>query len=254
MQVYERKQLLQNYDIRGTITVFDGLRFDEETPYTYREGKRLINLLGDLLQKRSDLKKIGIDPDGNRRPAITGRGMDGVWDFLPLQEASGKPFTSYPHLTIAINRSHASAAITVPNGVKGGFRNKLTAGGFEEFSELMTTLEKRLRPILKRSAGAKPIIYATQRHFRTQNSPAEVDARLEADLRTAFPSDTRIRHQPQWIEAIYNVLTKKRSNIQFGALVQFRYSCPKVRSKETASLFAETWIALRPLIDFVLVP
>ena len=251
MQVYERKQLLNNYDIRGTITVFDGLRFDADNPFTYREGKRLIRLLGDSLQGRSDLKSIDVDPKGDRRPAITGRGTEGVWDFLPLKVARGKPFTAYPHLTIGINRSRATAAVTVPNGVKGGFRKKLSAGGFEEFLTLMATLEKRLRSVVKRSVGAKPMIYITQRHFRSQNSPAEVDARLEADLRTAFNSHVGIRHQPQWLEAIYNILVKKRSNIQFGVEVQFRYTCPRIQSPEAASLFAESWIALKPLIDFV---
>jgi hypothetical protein len=212
MKVYERKQLRQHYDIRGTITVFDGLRFDEENPYTYREGKRLLQLLGDLLQNNKALQKIHVDPDGERRPAITGKGTDGVWDFLPLTQARGKPFTSFPHLTMVIGRTRAVAAVTVPNGVKGGFRSKLSAGGFDQFLELISELNKRLRPVVKRSKGV----------------------------------------QPQWLEAIYDILIKKRSNIQFGIEVQFRYSCPRIRSRDAAALFADTWIALSPLIDFVL--
>ena len=50
IQVFESKMLARDDHIRGTITVFDGLRFDDENPYTYREGKRMIRLLGDLLQ------------------------------------------------------------------------------------------------------------------------------------------------------------------------------------------------------------
>lgn len=66
---------------------------------------------------------IGIAPDGKRRPAITGKGTDAVWDFLPLVVArEAKQFTALPHLTMSINGRHAVAAITVPNGVKGGFR------------------------------------------------------------------------------------------------------------------------------------
>lgn len=253
MQVFERKMLLQEYDIRGTVTVFDGLRFDDNNPYTYREGKRLIRLLGDLLQERNDLRAIGVDPDGARRPAITGKGVEGVWDFLPLLIARGKPFTNYPHLTMGINRSRTTAAVTVPNGVKGGFRKKLSNNGFDGFLKLISILEKRLRPVLKRSDGAKPMIYVTQRHFRTQKSPAEVDARLEADMRTAFPGkELNIRYQPQWIDAIYDVLVKKRSNIQFGVDVQFQYTCRRIRSPEAAELVADSWVALSPLIDFVL--
>ena len=74
MRTFERKMLAKDYEIRGTITVFDGLRFNAENPYTYREGKRLIRLLGDQLRTRKELHKIGVDPEGEGRPAITGSG------------------------------------------------------------------------------------------------------------------------------------------------------------------------------------
>ncbi|HUG20047.1 MAG TPA: hypothetical protein VMM56_13770, partial [Planctomycetaceae bacterium] len=121
MQTFEQKMLAKDYDIRGTITVFDGIRFDADNPYTYREGKRLIRLLGDLLQARKDLHKIGVDPKGERRSAITGKGGEGVWDFLPLVASrNAKQFTDFPHLTIALRKAHTIAAVTIPNGVKGG--------------------------------------------------------------------------------------------------------------------------------------
>lgn len=254
MQTFERKMLARDYQIRGTITVFDGIRFDDDNPYTYREGKRLIRLLGDLLQARKDLRKIGIDPEGKRRTAITGRGTDGVWDFLPLTVArDAKQFTSFPHLTMGINRKNAVAAITVPNGVKGGFRTKLSSIGLDGFLELVQDLERGLHPIIKRSKGAKPMIYAAQQHFRSQRSKGELDARLDADLRSAIRgTQAGVKYQPQWIEAIYHLLVNKRSNIQFGVDVQFQYSCPVVRSAKAATLFADTWKALSPLVNFVL--
>lgn len=254
MQIFERKMLTREYQIRGTITVFDGLRFDDDNPYTYREARRLIGLLGDLLQKRKDLHKIGVDPTGSRRPAITGTGADAVWDFLPLSAArDAEQFTSFPHLTIAINRLRATAAVTVPNGVKGGFRSKLLSKDREGFVDLIATLEKRMRPVVNRSIGAKPKIYVLQRHYRSQRSNAEVDARLEADLRTAIPGASKtVKHQPQWIDAIYELLVKKRSNIQLGVEIEFDYVCPIVRSPQSADLFADSWKAISPLIDFVL--
>lgn len=254
MQTFERKMLARDYQIRGTITVFDGLRFNDDNPYTYREAKRLIRLLGDLVQTRKDLHAIGVDPEGKRRPAITGRGGETVWDFLPLTAArDAKQFTDFPHLAMSINRKHAVAAITVPNGVKGGFRTKLSSIGMDGFLALVQELEKRLLPILKRSEGAKPMIYATQRHFRSQRSSAEVDARIEADLRTIIRGkQSGVKHQPQSIEAIYQLLVHKRSNIQFGVNVQFLYSCPVVRSPKAAELFVDSWKATSPLIDFVL--
>jgi hypothetical protein len=253
MQVFERKMLSNDYQIKGTITVFDGLRFDDANPYTYREGKRQLRLLADILQKRRDLEKaIGIDPTGERRPAITGKGGNAVWDFIPLKKARNMPFTSYPHLTISIHRKQVLAAVTVPNGIKGGFRQKLRTEGPDGFLEVIHDLERRLRPVVRRSKGAKPMIYASQRHFRTQKSAAVVDAHLEADLRTAFTTKvTGVRHQPQWIDAIYEVLVNKRSNIQLGVEVLFRYTCPRVRSLEIVELFADTWKALAPLIKFV---
>ncbi|MBL4809876.1 MAG: hypothetical protein JKY43_07460, partial [Phycisphaerales bacterium] len=52
MEIFESRMIADEYSIRGTLTMFDGLRFDSKNPYTYREGKRLIRLLGDELQQR----------------------------------------------------------------------------------------------------------------------------------------------------------------------------------------------------------
>jgi len=114
-------------------------------------------------------------------------------------------------------------------------------------------LEKNLRPVVERAKGAaKPTIYALQRHYPTQRSPL-IDARLEADLRTLVPgSKAGVKHQPQWIEAIYEALCNKRSNIQLGVQVHFRYNCPMVRSRKALDLFAHAWIAMWPLVRFVL--
>lgn len=253
MHVFEARMIAEDYSIRGTLTMFDGLKFNEESPYTYREGKRLIRLLGDELQKRSDLRKIGVDPKGPRRSAITGKGTDGVWDFLPLKVARGSGnFTAFPHLTMALRQTGPGAAITVPNGVRGGFRTKLRDVGEEGFLALLRDIEKQLRPVLRRSKGSTAMVYASQRHYRSQRSAAKTDARLEADLRTIVPGKRReAKYQPEWVSAIYHVMTRKRSNIQMGIDVQFQYSCPKVRSREVTSLFARTWMALSPLVDFV---
>ncbi len=52
--------IARDYAIRGTITMFDGICFDEDNPYTHAEAKRLIRLLGDELQSRPEL---GSGPD-----------------------------------------------------------------------------------------------------------------------------------------------------------------------------------------------
>jgi hypothetical protein len=154
---------------------------------------------------------------------------------------------------MGIGRSHATAAVTVPNGVKGGFRTKLKEIGLDGFLGLVSQLERGIRPIVRRSKGAKPMIYATQRHYASQRSMGVVDGRLDCDLRTAC-SNTKsgVRYQPEWTAAIYELLTHKQSNIQFGVDVQFNYKCPVVQSREAVDLFAGTWKALFPLVDFVL--
>jgi hypothetical protein len=194
---------------------------------------------------------IGVDRDGPRRSAITGSGTEGVWDFLPLEVArSAKQFTWYPHLTIVLRSSWAVAAITIPNDVKGGFRTKLGALAPDGFKKLMAKLENRLRSVIKRSPGAKPVVYVTQRHYKTQRSPPEVDARLEADLRTVVRGNrVAVKYQPQWVEAIYEVLINKRSNVQFGIEGRLKYDCPLVRSAAAVDLFADSWKAFTTAIS-----
>lgn len=245
--------LAENYSIRGTLTMFDGLKFDRDNPYTYREGKRLIRLLGDELQKRKDLHRIGVDPRGIRRTAITGRSGTGVWDFLPLKVAQRSNFTAFPHFTIALHQEKAEAAITIPNGVQGGFRTKLQAVGEKGFFDLVAKIEKRARPTLRRSPGSKVLVYALQRHFRSQRSTGEKDARLSVDLRTIVPGRRKeAKFQPEWIRAIYQVMTRKQSNIQLGFVIRFPYSCSRVRSAAAVDLFADAWKAMSPIVNFVL--
>ena len=252
---FEAKMVAADYSIRGTITMFDGFRFDDDHPYSYGEAKRLIRLLGDELQARKDLTTLGVDPKGPRRGAITGKAAESVWDFLPLKAARGaKLFTDHPHLTLAIKKQHASAAITVPNGVKGGFKKKLFECGEEGFEELLIGLEQRLRPIVKRVDGGKAVVYALQRHYRSQrDTNPPVDARLEADLRTVVKKgQSGTKYQPEWATAIYAVLTRKKSNIQLGFEVQMPYEAPAVRTKGAVDLFVDSWKAMEPVLRFVL--
>ncbi|MEM8834256.1 MAG: hypothetical protein AAGD00_00415 [Planctomycetota bacterium] len=254
LELFESEMIAIGYGIRGTLTMFDGLHFDDDRPYTWREGKRLIRLLGDELQGRKDLHRIGVDPKGNRRSAITGRGGAGVWDYLPLRLArDASVFTDYPHLTMNIGAESCAASITVPNGVRGGFRSRLKSAGRDGFFELILDIEKRLRPVLHRSSGSRARVYALQRHYRSQRSAGIIDARLEADLRTALPGSRRdAKYQPQWIDAVYELIAKKRSNLQLGFTVRFEYDCEVVRSKRAIGLFADAWIGMAPAIDFAL--
>src|SRR5262249_51052193 len=101
----------------GTITSFEGIRFDKEHPYNYLQAKRLLNLLVAKLRARQDLIALGMNATGPGRPGITDSGTS-VWDYIPLHGLGDDHFTSYPHLTVGLHLKHVNAMITTPNGVR----------------------------------------------------------------------------------------------------------------------------------------
>ncbi len=234
--------------------MFDGLKFDKDHPYTAREGRRLIRLMGDELQALEPLHRLGVDPKGDRRGSITGRGNDPVWDYLPLRAArKAKNHTDFPHLTMDMGSKGAAACVTVPNGVKGGVRSKLRNLGYEGFQDVVLEIENNTRSVTQRCAGARPMIYATQRHYPSQGARPEVDARLDVDLRTLVDRESEaIKYQPQWLLGLYNVLCNKQSNVQFGIEMHFSYDSPEVRSEQVLDLFTDSWLAMKPLLDLII--
>jgi hypothetical protein len=133
VEVFESKQLAEGYGINGTLTMFNGFHFSADNPYTYREGKRLIRLLGDELQRRKDLHDIGVDPEGKRRGAIKGKGAQRVWDFLPLVVAKDAAlFTHFPHFTMSISHDAPTASITIPNKTGHGCECRKPCPGAEK--------------------------------------------------------------------------------------------------------------------------
>jgi len=253
MQVFESKMLAQEYQIEGTITMFNGFQFDGNQPYTYHNGKRLIKLLGLEFRKNKKLIHcLHINPGGLGRPAITKGENDSVWDFIPLQASKGAHnFTDYPHITIGLRNGHALAALTIPNGIKGGIKNRLIAFGLKGFQQLITSVEKNTRSVIRKAPGAKPIIYVVQRHYKSQRSSPEIDARLDVDIRTLV-QNSELKYQPMWLDAIYGILTNKKTNIQFGVEVHFPYTCPVMQSQKAADVMVDAWVGFKPILDFVL--
>jgi len=102
--------------------------------------------------------------------------------------------------------------------------------------------------------GAAPWLIAVQRHYRSQSSPATVDAKLEFDLRTAVDGGGkkrpgRVKAQSQWVRAVYDVLAHRRSNYQTGVGAVFAYELKSRIGEESAlDLVAGTWIACAPLV------
>lgn len=253
MQIFESKMLSQNYNIKGTITMFPGFQFDKETPYTYREGKRLIKVLGEEFRKNKRLRNgLGIDHNSEGRPAIT-CGADGsVWDFIRFKSAKGTAFTSYPHATFVIRPENACVAITIPNGVRGGVKNRLKESGIDGLADLLAEIEKNLRKTIKKAPESSPRIYAHQRYYKSQRSYPRTDGRIEADLRTLVEcQNSELKHQPMWTEAIHAILTNKKTNIQFGIEVRFPFTAKYMQSEKAIDVMVDAWIAMKPLLDFI---
>jgi hypothetical protein len=259
MQVLEQKLVLQNYLREGTLTVFDGIRFGKDNPYSYIEAKRLLRLALDELRKRGDLQEqLRMDSVGEGRPAITGRESTRIWDFLRLEQARGiKNFTEFPHLTLSIHDDQLIAAVTVPNGIRREFRRNLLAGGHDQFYPLFEALLGNLTKALKGIAGAVPWVEVLQRRYPSQRSEPIIDAKLQFDLRTAFhgdqsASENLVKHQEQWLGATYEALSKRNSNLQVAVGAVFPFDrCPDVRKPEILNHVANVWLACKPLIDLV---
>ena len=89
LEIFESKNLADNYNIRGTLTMFDGFHFDDERPFYYREAKRLLRLLGEELRKNKGLEALGVDLEAPGRGMITGSQGGVVWDYLQFKGAEG---------------------------------------------------------------------------------------------------------------------------------------------------------------------
>jgi len=252
MQVLEQKLVFDCYLREGTLTVFDGIKFEKNNPYSYIEAKRLLRLALDELRNRSDLRdQLGMDGKGQGRPAITGRDTTRVWNFLRLKQAKGvKNFTEFPHLTLGVHDDLLLAIVTVPNGIKREFRKHLLAGGRDQFTALFRQLHLNLNSAVTGINGAVPWVEILQRRYPSQRSEPIIDATLRFDLRTAFTSSGKIKHQQQWLDATYEALSKRHSNLQLAVGAIFPFDrCPEVRKPEVLNHVANVWIACKPLID-----
>ena len=254
MEVAEARMIADDYLGDKPLTKFDGIPFGPDHPYVYRKAKRVLRLAMAELRQRSDLRRLGMDPGGPGRPAITGREGTAVWDFLRLTEARGKPnFTAYPHLTLGIQAQRVVVIVTLPNGAPAYMRRNLTRRGFAEFVALVGQVEARISKVLVPIRGACPWMEAKQRRYPSQRAAPIVDASLEFNPQTAGSSHHRnVKTQPQWAEAIFRSLSQKRSNLQVGIGAVLPYGDPHLCSSGVLDVLAGVWLACRPWIRTVL--
>jgi hypothetical protein len=233
------------------LTEFDGIRFGNDFPFTYRAAKRTLKLAMKELRERTDLRKFGIDATNPGRKAITGVQGDGVWDFIRLKAfAKNSHFTNAPHFTLVIQLRRVLAIVSLPNGVAREMRVNLTELERAGFADMSRRVSRNIERAVRHFEGAHPFMALTQRHFRSQNSQSIDDARLEFDLRTIDGKKSAgIKRQSEWIDAAYAALAGKRSNIhtEWGAVL--RYEEPKMHSEKVLDVIAETWMACHPLLE-----
>jgi hypothetical protein len=121
----------------------------------------------------------------------------------------------------------------------------------------MSDINQRLIKALRAANGAAPWVVVVQRRYPSRRSTSILDAMLQYDLRTAFPPKTRqkqaVKLQPQWLEAIFDALANKRSNLQVSVGAIFPYQqCKIQKSRELLDYVAKTWIACKPLTNILL--
>jgi len=254
LEVAEMRGVEQEYLKEGTLTIFTGIPFGPEDPYTYPQAKRLLGLLmGELRQDSRLRRQLGADPSSKGRGAITGRTGQAVWDFLSLKSAP-KAFTQYPHLTIGIGNFRFEAYVTVPNGIRASLRNKILGASYGEFERMILNVTRLLCVALRKYPGASPMIVVVQRRYITQRSPAILDGVLRFDPRTAVSGGRRVRgrvkHQPQWLRAVYDLLKNRHSNLQFQIGADFPYGhCKIVATPQVKDAAVNVWLACKPLVQ-----
>jgi hypothetical protein len=252
LEIAEAKMVEARQFVEGTLTMFSGVPFGYDHPFTYIEGKRVLGLALGELRKRHDLvKELGVNPNSEGRSAITGRQADGVWNFLSLSAASEEvSFTKHPHLTLAIGSQSVEAMVTVPNAVNSTMRKNFVELGETGFQELATNVVDRLKPMLRDHKGATPWGRGIQRRYPSQRAIPFIDARIDFDLRTAIRAGGPPKTQERWLSAAYgSFVDKKGTNYQIQMGVVFRYEfCPELREASAIHLIAQAWLGCKPLV------
>lgn len=251
-EVAESKLVDSGQFREGALTMFAGIPFDAEHPYSYVEAKRVLSLALAELRQRQDLREVlGMNPQAQGRPAITGKGDGRVWDFLSLAASSSdEAFTHHPHLTLNITDTSLEAMITIPHGVNTAMRRSLTSLGEEGFKAIVSEIVENLTGLLKANAGASPRFRGVQRRYPSQRSQPFLDAMVDFDLRTSVSDSGPPKMQPVWLAAGYGALVNKEgANYQVQVGVSFPYDlCPAIREPVALDLIARSWLACQPII------
>jgi hypothetical protein len=256
LEVAEVKLSEDGYLKEGTLTIFSGIPFNEDEPYNYPQAKRILKLAMSELRERNELQRqLKADLGDLGRKAITGKGRTGVWDYIRIRNAdTTEQFTKYPHLTLSIGTERVWAGLVIPHAIKSMYRNRIQELASDDFIDLLRGVNTGLIKALRGAPGSKPWAYAIQRRWPSIKSALIIDARLEYDLRTAFPNTKvhSVKSQPEWVKATYDALANKRSNLELGIGAIFPYrECAITKSKRIIGYVSAAWLATKPLLDIM---
>jgi len=251
-EALETKMIASESITEGMLTMFTGIPFTPKNPYTYLEGKRVLGVALKELRKRSDLRKIGMDPSLSGRPSITGAGTDRVWDYLRLDVAKEEDKgTEHPHLTLGFHSRSAEAMLTIPHSVNRKIRNRISALNLQQFTQRVAAVREALSPLVEKHNGIRPWFRGIQRHFPSRRISI-TDAEINFDLRTLETDErTPVKSQPVWISAGYDAFVQRGgTNYQFQVGAVFDYEkCPEIHTNVALDIIASAWIACAPFIS-----
>jgi hypothetical protein len=255
MEVAERKMIERGYLEEGGLTKFAGIRFDEDNPYTYREGKRLLKLLkGELYSNKELFAELPLvtEEEAEER-AITGSKDTVVWDAMTFKKFIRFPFNQAPHLTLVIANDMVRIQLNLPNKMNPSLKQILKDKGREQFTDALRVVASALNDIAIKNSGI-PAVQVSQRRYKSQRSIPEIDGFMKFDLRTFFPSKkSKVKHQPEWFDAFICLVESKKTNINYDIGINFPYaSCEPTKTPGLVNVIADTWIAMKPVIHFLI--
>jgi hypothetical protein len=156
------------------------------------------------------------------------------------------------HLTFAIGPEFAEAFVTVPRVSIGDLCQRLSELGRSRFVDAVRPFIEAVPIAWFAHRGFRPTLRLFQRRFRYQRDPV-YDGDLRLDVRTAIDRLPAVdasapwpKHQPQWIDLAYEILTQRNreANLQMQIGCEFHYlDFPLLRGDEAQELFLNGWVA-----------
>ena len=252
--VLENNMVEDEYLTEGSITEFTGIHFDDDNPYSYREGKRQLKLLVNKIRKNKILNdELNVDLKAKGRSGIKKEGN--LWDYLTFNTGiKQKSFTDEPHLTIGMSDKFIEADFTIPYRIKGKTKKNFYSLSWINFRNIVHEIALNFDKSFGISEGFQPHILLGQRRYPSQSSPAIHDARLEMDIRTAFKDiSSKLKptqkQQEEWLKVVFEINNNKKSNLQFQVGGRFYFNKQSlVNDKNADQILVKSFLACKPLV------